>query len=91
MVVLSWGFNKAFAVDNGLIFMVKGFLHTGAVEVLYNEGSDLFVVNTLNPNGSIKQQVEDVYLDCLVNVIDGLVERCDNYKERVTEEYNFNC
>jgi hypothetical protein len=42
--------------------------------VVYNEGADLFVVNTLNADGSIKQQVEDVYLDCLVSVIDSMVE-----------------
>jgi hypothetical protein len=32
------------------------------------------MVNTLNSNGSIKQQETDVYLDCLVRVIDGMVE-----------------
>ena len=42
--------------------------------MVYNEGADLFVVNTLNADGSIKQQVEDVYLDCLVSVIDSMVE-----------------
>jgi hypothetical protein len=29
----------------------------------------------------------DVYADCLVDVIDGLVERTDNYEERVKKEY----
>ena len=43
-------------------------------EVIYCEGADLFVVNTLNPDGSIKQHVDGVYLDCLVNVIDEMVE-----------------
>ena len=53
---------------------MDGYLHQGKVEVVYNEGADLFVVNTLNADGSIKQQVEDVYLDCLVSVIDSMVE-----------------
>ena len=52
------------------------------VKVVYDEGQDLFEVHL--DNG----QVEDmVYADCLVNVIDGLIERTDNYKERVETEY----
>ena len=74
IVVFSWGFHDAHALSNGLRFAVDGYLHKGKVEVVYNEGADLFVVNTLNADGSIKQQVEDVYLDCLVNVIDSMVE-----------------
>ena len=74
IVVFSWGFHNACALPNGLKFSVNGYLHQGKVEVLYNEGADLFVVNTLNIDGSIKQQVNDVYLDCLVNVIDSMVE-----------------
>lgn len=75
IVVFSWGFHSPIALPNnkGLKFMVNGYLHQGAVEVLYNEGADLFIVNTLNNDGTIKHQETDVYLDCLVNVIDGLV------------------
>ena len=75
VVVFSWGFHSPKALPNnkGLKFMVNGYLHQGAVEVLYNEGADLFIVNTLNNDGTIKHQETDVYLDCLVNVIDGLV------------------
>lgn len=74
IVVFSWGFHNAQALPNGLRFAVNGYLHQGLVDVVYNEGADLFVVNTLDGNGTIKQQVEDVYLDCLVNVIDSMVE-----------------
>lgn len=74
IIVFSWGFHKALPINNGLRFSVDGYLHQGFVDVVYNEGADLFVVNTLNENGSIKQQETDVYLDCLVNVIDRMVE-----------------
>ena len=57
------------------------------VEVIYNASSDLFEVRLLNTDGSIKEQTSDVYLDCLVNVIDGMVERCPDYQKRVNEEY----
>ena len=74
IVVFSWGFHNAQALPNGLRFAVNGYLHQGLVDVVYNEGADLFIVNTLDGNGTIKQPVEDVYLDCLVNVIDSMVE-----------------
>lgn len=84
MVVFSWGFNspKRLPEDKGLSFFVEGFKYQGKVKVIYNEGSDLFEVHL-----SDGTKVEDVYLDCLVNVIDGLVERTDDYKSRVEEEY----
>lgn len=87
MIVFSWGFHNAHPIHNGLRFNVNGYLHQGKVEVIYCEGVDLFKVNTLNEDGSIKQQETDVYLDCLVNVIDGMVERTSNYKEKVKETY----
>jgi hypothetical protein len=74
IIVFSWGCHNACALPNGLKFSVDDYLHQGKVEVVYNEGADLFVVNTLNADGSIKQQIEDVYLDCLVSVIDSMVE-----------------
>lgn len=82
MVVLSWGFNSPNAITNGLRFKVQGFKFTGTVEVIYNEGMDLFEVHL--SDGRVEA---DVYADCLVNVIDGLVERTDNYEERVKNEY----
>lgn len=85
IVVFSWGFHNPQRLpnDKGLRFCVQGFKYTGTVEVVYIEGKDLFEV-VLTDNGT---KVEDVYLDCLVRVIDGLVERTDNYKQSVEEEY----
>ena len=74
MIVFSWGFHDAYPIYNGIRFKLNGYLHQGDVEVLYDEGADLFVVNTLNEDGSIKQQETDIYLDCLVRVIDTMVE-----------------
>ena len=87
MVVFSWGFHnpKRLPEDKGLSFLVNGFNYTGKIKVIYNEGTDLFEVHLANGT-----KVDDVYLDCLVNVIDGLVERTDNYKTKVEEEYRIN-
>ena len=84
MLVFSWGFNKPQRLpDNkGLRFHVNGFKYQGAVDVVYNDGRDLFEVSLANGTCG-----EDVYLDSLVSVIDGLVERVDNYEERVNAEY----
>lgn len=82
MVVLSWGFNSPIAIADGLRFKVQGFKFRGTVEVIYNEGTDLFNVHL--SNGTV---VADVYVDSLVEVIDGLVERTNDYKERVKKEY----
>lgn len=82
MVIMSWGFNSPIAITNGLRFKVQGFKFTGVVEVIYNEGTDLFNVHL--SNGTI---VADVYVDSLVEVIDGLVERTNDYEERVKKEY----
>ena len=86
-IILSWGFNTPVRLENGLKFKVQGYIHSGWVEVLYNEGNDLFDVSLLNPDGTVKKRETDVYLDCLVDVIDGMVERTPDYQNRVKEEY----
>lgn len=82
MVVLSWGLNSPIAIADGLRFKIQGFKFTGTVEVIYNAGTDLFNVHL--SNGTV---VADVYVDSLVEVIDGLVERTNDYEERVKKEY----
>lgn len=89
MVVFSWGFNAPTAIANGLRFKVQGFKFKGTVEVVYNEGTDLFEVKLIK-NGKVVETVEDVYLDSLVDVIDYRVEKVDNYKERIEAEYSIN-
>lgn len=85
IVVFSWGFHNPQRLLNnkGLKFQVEGFKYKGTVEVVYIDGKDLFE-EVLTDNG---EKVEDVYFDCLVSVIDNLVEKTSNYQERVEEEY----
>ena len=89
MVVFSWGFHSARAIENGLAFYVQGYKHTGRVEVVYDEGWDLFNVRTINPDGTIKEQQEGIYVDGLVEVIDRMVEKTDDYASRVRGQYGF--
>ena len=88
MVVWSWGFNSPIAVKNGLRFKVQGYKFHGVVEVVYNEGKDLFDVSFIKANKVIKS-VEDVYFDMLVDVIDNYVEKTSDYEKRVKQQYSF--
>ena len=73
--------------ENGLTFQVQGYKHTGRVEVVYDEGWDLFIVRTINLDGTIKEQQEGIYADGLVDCIDRLVEKTDDYSARVRNQY----
>lgn len=86
MVMFSWGFHNPVALPNneGLRFMVTGFRFKGIVEVVYDEGWDLFNVRFIK-GGKVIETVEEVYLDSLVSVIDDYVERVPDYDKKVQE------
>ena len=59
-VILSWGIDNSsyrFATvangNYGLQFHVQGFKHTGTVQILYDEGSDMFLYHLLTDTGEI--------------------------------------
>ena len=87
MVMFSWGFNSPVAIQNGLRFKVQGFKFKGVVEVVYNEGRDLFDVSFIKRNKVVKS-IDGVYFDMLVDTIDDFVEKTSDYKERVAAEYS---
>lgn len=87
MVVWSWGFNSPIAVKNGLRFKVQGFKFRGIVEVVYNEGSDLFDVSFIKAGKAVKT-IDGVFFDMLVETIDNCVEKTADYEERVKAEYS---
>lgn len=88
MVMWSWGFNSPIAVKNGLRFKVQGFKFRGIVEVVYNEGSDLFDVSFIKA-GKVVKAIDGVFFDTLVETIDHYVEKTSDYEKRVREEYQF--
>lgn len=87
-ILLSWGIQRPVVIKLGLRFRVNGFLHKGIVEILYNEGADLFDVYLINEDGTLKELVEGVYFDQLVDTIDDHVEMVPNYNETVNQQYN---
>lgn len=87
IVVMSWGFHSAKAIEDGLAFQVQGFKFNGRVEITYDEGWDLFDIRLIDEDGTIRKKVEGVFVDGVVSTIDNLVEHCSNYEERVRNEY----
>ena len=79
MVVFSWGFHSPKAIEDGLRFSVNGFLHRGLVEVVYQEGEDLFLVRIINADGTVKEEVDGIYVDGLIDYIDRKVERTPEF------------
>lgn len=73
--------------NEGLRFNVQGFKFKGIVEVVYNEGWDLFDVRFIK-NGKVINMIEEIYLDGLVDAIDNYVEKTTDYNQRVIEEYS---
>ncbi|MDH8700930.1 hypothetical protein M2138_000264 [Dysgonomonadaceae bacterium PH5-43] len=88
MIVWSWGFNSPTTIQNGLMFKVQGFIFKGWVKVMYNEGTDLFDIVFLSSQMEVKKEVEGVYFDMLVGVIDSNVEKVNNYENRVKQKYS---
>ena len=89
MVMWSWGFNSPIALSNGLKFNVEGFRHNGSVSVVYNAGTDLFNIILHNyKQMGVEKIAIDVPIDKLVDVIDRLVEKTDDYENRIKQEYS---
>ena len=84
---MSWGFESPIVIKQGLRFKVNGFKHKGWIEIRYNDGSDLFDLTFFNEDNSVRNTLEGIYFDQLVEVIDMEVEYVDNYNERVNQEY----
>ncbi len=86
---MSWGINPASitVVEVGVKFHVQGFIHTGYVQVVLNEGEDLFEVSLIDESGKILKTIEHIFVDNLICVIDDAVEKCHNYEKRISQEY----
>ena len=89
IILMSWGVDlkTVKTIELGLEFHVQGFKHTGLVRVTLNEGLDLFEVSLIDENDKIVNTIESVFCDNIVAVIDDAVEKCENYQERISQEY----
>lgn len=92
--IMSWGIdNRSYRLatdadgNYGLQFHVQGFKHTGTVQILYDEGSDMFLYHLLTDTGDIVKTREGICFDELISVVDEAVEKVENYEQRVCQEY----
>lgn len=89
--VWCWGVDPKTVqtITNGTQFHVQGFLLTGTVRILYDEGMDLFNLE-FQKDGDMTEpkKLEGIYFDELVDTIDRHVEYDSNYDENIAKEYN---
>ena len=90
IILMSWGVDPKTVktIELGLEFHVQGFKHRGLVKVTLNEAEDLFCVTLIDDNGTTVDTIQSVFCDNLVAVIDSAVEKCENYEERISQEYS---
>lgn len=78
-ILWSWGAENFRNIEYrdmpAVQFTVNGFIHKGDVVIAYNGGCDYFEVFCLDANEAVVKSKDDVYLDELVGVVDGLVEK----------------
>ena len=55
--------------------------------MVLNEGEDLFEVSLIDESGKTLKTIEHIFVDNLISVIDSAVEKCKNYEERISQEY----
>ena len=92
-IAMSWGIDSSTLkqIENGISFHVQGLKHKGTIEIVYDEGSDYFIVNLVSDdNPDKKETLEDIAFDELVRVIDEKVEYTgSDYMEQIRKEYGF--
>ena len=88
-ILMSWGFSSPILIKQGLKFSVNGFILKGQVQIIYNEGADLFDLTFFTEVNEVRNTLTGVYIDELVDTIDRQVERVNNYNARVNQEYGF--
>ena len=86
-IIMSWGIDpsRARVINCGMEIHVQGFLHTGFLQITLNEGTDLFEITLLSESRETMKFIDGIYLDCLIDTIDRVVEKCENYEQRVSE------
>ena len=79
--VWSWGASAWTKMNNHCLrFMVRGHHHHGHVYLAVN-ALDLFDVVLTTNRGRVKERIENVHIDNLVDVIDEKVERIEAYAQ----------
>ena len=70
IIVMSWGvdMDTIKPVEGGLEFHVQGFKHTGMVQIILDEGKDLFEIHLIPDSEGERKIIEDDYLSKITTV-----------------------
>ena len=75
----SWGFRNAGIVkDKLLLFRVSGHYHKGYIAITLN-WDDTYIVSLINVRWEVKETIENVYVDELLDLLDTKIERKAEY------------
>lgn len=92
-IIMSWGVDsesiKTTFVENkpGLQFHVQGYKHTGYVQVALCESNESFEIVLLSDDDETVSITKEVLVEILVSTIDGLVEKTEDYENRISTDY----
>lgn len=90
-IPMSWALQNPMPVYTsgmpGLQFKVNGYIYHGEVQVLLNEGTDTFEIRLVYSDGTVKDSKADVYISELTDTIDRLIERTEDYEQRIQNDY----
>ena len=89
-IFMSWGVEPKSmkVIEKGLEFHCQGFKHTGKVQIVLDEGKDLFEIHLISENGEKVKTIEDVFIDKLISVVDENIEKTEDYGKRISETYH---
>ena len=84
-ILQSWGMEKPAAIVMGdvcgLVFHVRGLIHTGRVIVALDEGRDLYDIILQDDHAREVQRIDGVFCDELAARIDAAVEHPDDMSD----------
>lgn len=78
-ILMSWGFHNPTVIKDGLQMHVSGYIHKGIVQIIYQHGLDLFQVRLLLMDGTIVKEINEVYVEDLIDLIDENIEKVRDY------------
>ena len=79
MIYWSWGVSAKYNYENkALVLKVNAHHHKGYV-VITLDYNDTYIVNIVKTSGRIVATYENVYFDCLQEIIDDKIERIQEY------------
>ena len=80
-IYMSWGVSSRGQMDSkALILKVNGHHHKGYV-VITLAWNDTYSVYLVSTHGNLVKEFQEVYFDCLTELIDNHIERIPEYKD----------